>query len=346
MDTTEHHQTEPNQLEKRCRTLCVELGLATDTQPISVHPLSGGVASDIAKVQIGSKSYCAKFALPKLKVKADWFAPVHRNAAEYEWLQVAARILPESAVKLYGRSDSLHGFVMAYLGSDNTYLWKSALLEQSTDCHEARQVGRCLGQIHSASTLARFDTAAFDNRDDFYALRIEPYLIYTASQHSSLAATIHKVANELFQNRQVLLHGDVSPKNILIRDSGPVLLDAECATMGDACFDPAFCINHLLLKAIHCPKASTTYVEGALSLWQHYASFVSWEPLANLESRVSQLIPMLMLARIDGKSPVEYLTDPERQHCRQIAIQLINFPVNSVPELLSTIQSLITENPS
>ena len=93
----------------------VELGLAGPQDEVEAEPLTGGVASDIARVRIGEQSYCVKFALSKLKVEADWFAPVHRNAAEYAWLEIASKIAPESAVKLFGRSDTEHGFAMEFL---------------------------------------------------------------------------------------------------------------------------------------------------------------------------------------------------------------------------------------
>ncbi|MEM7465075.1 MAG: hypothetical protein AAF362_20595 [Pseudomonadota bacterium] len=87
-------------LDERCRELLIELGLSRPNETITAVPLTGGVASDIAMVTVGEQKFCVKFALPKLKVAADWFAPVHRNAAEFAWLEVAARIAPASAVKL------------------------------------------------------------------------------------------------------------------------------------------------------------------------------------------------------------------------------------------------------
>ena len=110
----------------RCAELLAELGLNEAGAPLSVTPLSGGVASDIAKVTVGQdgssdqKTYCVKFALAKLRVKADWFAPVTRSFAEYQWLKTAAQISPDTAIQLYGHSERLNGFVMSYLQGEET----------------------------------------------------------------------------------------------------------------------------------------------------------------------------------------------------------------------------------
>lgn len=126
-----------DEIETRCHELVAELGLAAPEDVRSVRPLTGGVASDIALVELGDKTVCVKFALAKLKVAADWRAPVHRNAAEYAWLKFAAEAAPESAVRVLGRSEAQHGFAMEYISGEGVYLWKSALLDQAPNRGEA-----------------------------------------------------------------------------------------------------------------------------------------------------------------------------------------------------------------
>ena len=264
-----------SELKERCHNLLVELGLAGPQDEVEAEPLTGGVASDIARVRIGEQSYCVKFALSKLKVEADWFAPVHRNAAEYAWLEIASKIAPQSAVQLFGRSDTEHGFAMEFLEGDDVYLWKSQLLAEAASRGEDAKLGALIGQIHAASTQPDFDQYPFRNRDDFRALRIEPYLTFTARHHPDIADPLQEIASQLYAADQVLVHGDVSPKNILFRTSGPVILDAECATMGDACFDPSFCMNHLVLKAVHLPSSRERYLKSVLGLWQAYETNIS-----------------------------------------------------------------------
>ena len=145
-------------LLENCRSLLTELGLISSYNTLVAYPLTGGVASDIAMVQFDNRKLCVKFALPKLRVKEDWFAPVHRSSAEYEWLQVVSKIAPVSSVKLLGQSTRLHGFVMESLEGDDTYLWKTALLNETPERGEASMVGELIGRVHAASTSSRFDT--------------------------------------------------------------------------------------------------------------------------------------------------------------------------------------------
>lgn len=326
-------------LHSRCLYLleALDLGKAADVD--NIIPLTGGVASDIALVQVAGRQICMKFALGKLKTAADWYAPVHRNAAEYAWLQVAAQVLPESAVQLLGRSDAAHGFAMEYVNGPDVYLWKTALLDQQPDRDEARVVGDLLGRVHAASVRGGFDTAPFHNRYDFRALRIEPYLTYTAQKNPKVAGDLARLATTLFESAQVLVHGDVSPKNILMRNGRAVILDAECATMGDAGFDPSFCLNHLVLKALHLPKTRDDLLASTTSFWAGYCAHVDWEPVADLERRVCQLLPALMLGRVDGKSPVEYLTKDESAAVRRIAIGLIGAPATTLEEVVNRLGS-------
>ena len=330
------------ELEQRCRALVAELGLARAEDVRAVVPLTGGVASDIAMVDLGAKRICVKFALPKLKVAQDWHAPVHRNAAEFAWLKVAAGVSADSAVQLFGHSAESHGFAMEYLEGEDVYLWKDHLLSETPGRGEAAKVAALLGKIHAASTRRDFETGPFHNSDDFHALRIEPYLSATRKAHPALAGIIEPLEEMLYHSQAVLVHGDASPKNILFRRGAPILLDAECATLGDACFDPAFCLNHLILKAIHLPASRATYLAEALAFWQAYAPHATWEAAADIEARVCAVLPVLMLARVDGKSPVEYLSPKEQQTVRDIAIPLIQTPPKSLRQFVAEVADHFT----
>ena len=325
----------PLDFESRCKALVVDLGLAKASDAIAVQPLSGGVASDIARVDVGASRYCVKFALEKLKVAEDWRAPVHRNRAEYAWLSAVAAIVPESVPALFGRSDRENGFAMAFLDGAEVVLWKDKLLHGQPDIADAEAVGDVLGRIHAASAAPGFARGAFHNRDDFRALRLEPYLTFTARRHPDLADRLNGLADALYRADAVMIHGDVSPKNILFRRGTPVLLDAECATLGDPCFDLAFCLNHLMLKSIHRPDHAGTLRNSARALWAAYAPHVDWETAKALEARVAGLLPELMLARVDGKSPVEYLGDAARVVVRDVARAGLLDPSETIDSLIS-----------
>ena len=324
-------------LNDRCRALIAELNLGQPEDVIGVTPLTGGVASDIAKVDLTNGSICVKFALPKLKVSENWEAPVHRNAAEYAWLELAAHVHPQSAVQLFGRSATQHGFAMEFISGEDVYLWKTAMLKGKQPKDEAAAVGDLLGKLHSASTKKTFDATPFQNHDDFFALRLEPYLMFTATRHPDVADKLFAFATYLKTANRVLVHGDVSPKNILFRGSGPIILDAECATMGDASFDLAFCINHLILKAVHLPHIRMALLNSIHAFWSAYALYVKWEAVSAIEERVCKLLPALMLARVDGKSPVEYLSVEDQSFVRNSAIRLLHVTPNTLHEFVRII---------
>lgn len=320
-------------LRERCTELLARLDLATGDDVRSVTALTGGVSSDIAVVDLGDRRIAVKFALEKLRVAADWHAPVNRNRAEYRWLEFAGQTVPGSAPQLYGRDAQLNGFAMELVQGDGVYLWKSALLERRATQGEARKAGHALGRIHAASTMPDFAPGGFQNQHDFYDLRLEPYLVFTATVYPEQALIFQSLVDDLQRNSSVLIHGDISPKNILFRDGQPVFLDAECATMGDPGFDVAFCINHLLLKSFHMPDRARDLLAELQGFWAGYREQITWESAAQLESRVCKLLPALMLARVDGKSPVEYLSIEERESVRRFSLSTLRNPPRNLFEL-------------
>ena len=156
---------------------------------------------------------------------------------------------------------------------------------------------------------------------------MEPYLLATAEQHADCAEVLRDVVETTVANKRVLVHGDVSPKNILVGPHGPVLLDAECAWFGDPAFDLSFCLNHLLLKCVWRPHWSERYLACFDSLADTYLAGVSWESAAAVEARAVRLLPGLLLGRIDGRSPVEYITaEADRRRVRTLAKRLLLRP--------------------
>ena len=299
-------------------------GLVQSDPDATWTPLAGGVSSDIWRVDVPGRSLCIKRALPRLKVAQPWFAPIERNAYEWAWIGFASTHCPD-AVPAPVASDPRQGiFAMAYLDPAGYPVWKRLLLEGVAPEQTATQVGAILARLHAASAgdadiARRFPTDAI-----FHAIRLEPYLLATSMRHPDLASALQALARRTAQTKVALVHGDVSPKNILVGPRGPVFLDAECAWYGDPAFDAAFCLNHLLLKCIARPARSEAYLGCYRAFCDAYLSGVDWESAPGLESRIASLLPALTLARIDGKSPVEYIDDEhDRQRVRGFARPLI-----------------------
>jgi len=304
-----------------------ELGLADDA-PLTGAPLTGGVSSDIWRIDTPRGSVCAKRALSQLRVAADWRAPIERNRYEARWLAVADSAVPGSAPRVLGQHPALGVLVMSYLPPSDHRLWKEQLRQGDADVATARAVGRALARIHAHSAAQPELAAQFDTDSIFFDIRLEPYLIATAAKHPDLAPRLHALVAQTQAHKLALVHGDVSPKNILVGPHGPVLLDAECAWWGDPAFDIAFCLNHLLLKCLWNPPASAAFSACFGALAEAYLHGVDWEPRAAVERRAAALLPALFLARVDGKSPVEYLaSDSQRDAVRRIARALLQRPV-------------------
>jgi aminoglycoside phosphotransferase (APT) family kinase protein len=304
--------------------------IASDATP-PAEPLGGGVSSDIWRVDLPSRSLCIKRALARLKVQQEWHAPVERNAYEVAWLQTAAAIVPDAVPRIVAVDADAQLFVMEFLDPLRHRLWKSQLRDGVIEVATARAVGERLARIHEA-TADRSDIAMrFRSDAIFRSIRLEPYLAATARRHPGLAAALESLVARTARTRRALVHGDVSPKNILVGPSGPIFLDAECAWYGDPAFDLAFCLNHMLLKALWRPTSALAYLELFDALRAAYLAAVTWEDRQALEARIASLLPGLFLARVDGKSPVEYVTDErERDKVRRVATALIRTPPASL----------------
>ena len=120
---------------------------------------------------------------------------------------------------------------------------------------------------------------------------------------------LDSLAERTARTRLALVHGDVRPEEHSRRALGPGVLDAECAWYGDPAFDLAFCLNHLLLKGAWVPESQADFLACFDALAGAYLDGVKWESASALEARAASLLPGLLLARVDGKSPVEYLHD-------------------------------------
>ena len=305
-----------------------ELDLADAGERLVGAPLAGGVSSDIWRIDTARGTVCAKRALAKLRVAADWRAPIDRNRYEARWLEVANEASPGSAPRVLGQHEDLGVLVMTWLAPAEHRLWKELLRRGDSDLATAHAVGATLGRIHAYSAARPALAARFDSDAIFFDIRLEPYLLATARRHPELAPALEQLVATTAATKRALVHGDVSPKNIVIGASGPVFLDAECAWWGEPAFDLAFCLNHLLLKCLWTPAATAGFLAAFAVLAGAYLDAVDWEPREAIERRAAALLPGLLLARVDGKSPVEYLDDDaDRERVRRVAAVLLRRPV-------------------
>lgn len=310
-------------------------GLLDVGEAAQLTPLTGGVSSDLWKVDLPGRTLCVKGALAQLKVERQWRAPTSRNRVEYQWLRFAAAVAPGQVPRVLAHDERAGLFAMQYLPPRDHPVWKAQLLAGTVRPQDAEAVGDLVGRLHAASAADPATRVTFATDENFDALRIDPYYRVTARANSDLAARIYELADRTAGTHLAVVHGDVSPKNILLGPRGPVLIDAECAWFGDPAFDLAFCLTHLLLKAVVLPTHSGDLHRSATALLEAHSRRIDWEPVEAFAARVAALLPLFALARIDGASPVEYLDAAQQQHVRGLARTLLRTTDATVADILS-----------
>jgi aminoglycoside phosphotransferase (APT) family kinase protein len=308
-------------------------GLLKEGAPSRWTALNGGVSSDVWLVESSAGIYCVKQALERLKVAAEWRVPRTRSSYEWAYLGFAADRVPGSVPRPLAHDSDLSIIAMEFLEPSEFPLWKQQLMDRQVDEATARSVGAMLGQLHGLSAHSPELAQKFETLENFRAIRLEPYLLATAQRHPDRASVLHMLAERTADSKIALIHGDVSPKNILVGARGPVLLDAECAWFGDPAFDLAFCLTHLLLKCLVHPDIAVRYLSASAALFDSYRARINWEDPALLEQRAASLLPGLLLARIDGKSPVDYLDRQAQEQVRITARSLLSLPINRLDEV-------------
>lgn len=287
-----------------------------------ISPLSGGVSSDIVLVETDGERLVVKCALEKLRVKDDWKCDTARNITEYNAIRYAGRILSDSVPKVLHFDQERRLFVMEFLGSEFTP-WKSQLLTGRCDPSIAVQTATLLAALHAKSWMDDEAKSTFNTGDAFFELRVSPYLITTGKRHPDLSALFEAEAERLLGTRLALVHGDWSAKNILVSSQRIVVLDWEVAWFGDPAFDSAFFLALLHLKAIHNRPHAADYFDLMQAFRTTYAERLP-QFEEDLRRRIGRLTLMLMLARIDGKSPAEYITsDDTKNRVRKFARALL-----------------------
>ena len=294
-------------------TLLHHRGLIIDPGA-SCTSLGGGVSSDIWLIDDGHSRFVVKRALPKLRVAQDWYADVSRNRHEQDYIDYVSQFLPDAVPHILHREPEHGFFTMEYFGMDY-HNWKNLLMAGKPEIDHAQRAATTLATIHRHSWNDPEVRARFATTPQFFQLRLEPYLLRTGERHPALQAYFAQEADRLAATSLCLVHGDFSPKNILIGQRRMVILDCEVAWFGDPAFDIAFLLNHFFLKALLLHQISGRYLALTQQAWKAYQAIARADQLDGLEERMCRILLMLMLARVDGKSPVEYLTDKTQQDC-------------------------------
>jgi 5-methylthioribose kinase len=292
--------------------------------PASVQELGGGVSSRVFLVASSGRRLIVKQPLGRFRVREEWLVGVDRVAIEARFLAEVAGRLPRGALPELIGFDEENGVLIESAAPANFVPWKQKLLVGEVDLRLAQQAGELAGRIHALGFEQPGLLQTFDQPRLFDEQRIDPYLRHVAKRHPGLAA-LGELVRHLETDRTTLIHGDFSPKNMLTDGSGLMLVDHEVATWNDPLFDVCFFLNHLVLKGVHREEAAPLFEEAARAFLAAYTSRAPPSARRHLEAP-SHLLPALLLARVDGKSPVEYLTEPARGRTREAAVRALRKP--------------------
>jgi aminoglycoside phosphotransferase (APT) family kinase protein len=219
--------------------------------------------------------------------------------------------------------------------------WKDRLLGGEVDAGVGETVGEFLAASHE---FASGDTAvrdAFSNYRPFEQLRLDPYHRTVAKRHPDVASAVDAEVERIRGARSTLVHGDYSPKNVLVDRTGREslwVLDFEVAHWGDPAFDVAFMCNHLFIKSVYNSDRRDEYLTTAESVWEVYAA--NADVGGAFETTVVTELGVLMLARVDGKSPVEYVrSERTRDQLRALAKRILRTDGMTLTEFVGVLRS-------
>jgi 5-methylthioribose kinase len=311
-------------------------GLLDAAAPVTVEELGGGISNVVLRVTAAERCMVVKQSLPKLRVRADWPFDQRRTLGERDCLTLLGRLVPGAVPEMLYCDEASFTLVMSCVPPGGV-LWKDDLLRGGPEPLAAGRAGELLGRIHRLAAGDEWARERFADQTVLVQGRTDPYHAAAAALHPELAPAIEAEVERMLATRRTLTLGDYSPKNIFVYPDRVVAIDFEVAHWGDPGFDVAFCLTHLALKAI---RFDERHLAGADSFWRAYCAEGADE-LCDEEGLVREL-GCLLLARIDGKSPVEYIEDEATKDVvRALAARLIAGPARTVPEALRAVAGAV-----
>lgn len=320
-------------------------GRLAPAESMQAQTLAGGVSNRTVWVERShGPAWVLKQALPRLRVATEWFsdpARIRREALGLQWL---TRLTPPGSIPAFVFLDETENVLAMEAVPEPHANWKSMLLAGQVDLPLVDQFGTLLGRLHrEAWTLRHELEPAFRDQTFFETLRLEPYYGYAAGQVASARSFLHELIAESRATRLTLVHGDYSPKNVLVSSERLILLDHEVIHWGDPAFDVGFALTHLLSKAHHLTASRPQFLEGARRCWRAYVGEIRGTPWGEeLGIRVVRHTLACLLARVAGRSPLEYLGAEERRRQADAVLILRGNPPTDPLDLITTFSSCLS----
>ncbi len=304
-----------------------------------IEILRGGVSNKtVLLIRCAGESWVIKQALSKLRVQSDWFSDPARIQVEAAGLRHLPRIAPEGSITPLIFEDPDQNLIAMMAVPKPHENWKEHLLAGYIDPDHFRKFAEIVGSIHRGSTQAVHEfSRLFATTRFFQTLRLEPYYERTAEVVPEATSFLRELVRSTLSRSHALVHGDASPKNVLIHGGSLVLLDHEVLHFGDPAFDIGFSLTHFLSKAHHLPDLRQRLEEGARLFWNVYQKEVQNMPwFEDLVARAPMHTLAALLARVCGRSPLEYLRPSERVIQKHVVIQMMAENHSSIDDLISS----------
>ena len=328
--------------------------LLHQNEEVSIQELPGGVSNVVLYVtRPAEPDYVVKQAREQLRVAAPWFCSVERIWREVETMKICTQLLTDSSTippiptstpeLLFSDPDN---FLYGMSAVPNHATWKQVLLRGEVDDDVGRSCGWLLGRLHGGTWGGQQLPHLLHDRQFFDDLRVDPYYREIARIHFDLVPAIERLIGSLDLSICCLVHGDFSPKNLLIHELGIVLVDFEVGHFGDPAFDIGFFLSHLALKAYRAGDEFPRYLSLIAAFRDEYADefcrLTSQHDLQAVEERAAGNLAACMLARVDGKSQVDYLTEPLRTLVRDTARKMLLHSTTSLDDAIQQIHSVLS----
>ena len=327
----------------------VLLSYLRDTGKISANEtptfvrLDGGVSNRAMWVKREHHpDWVMKQALEKLRVQVDWYSAPERIHREATGLRCLNRIVPQHVPEFIFEDHQHHILAMTAIPQPHLN-WKSELLAENPHSDHAVMFGELLAQIHNAVDDYPEIIEEFNDRSFFEELRLEPYYGYTAEQVPLAQEYLMSLIDDTRRRRQALVHGDYSPKNVLLHDDRLYILDYEVIHFGDPAFDIGFSMTHFLSKAHYRSDHRMDFLQMARLYWEAYSHNISEHFITqDMETYAVRHTLGCLLARVAGRSPLEYLDSEQRGRQQQVVIDLIRQNIQTIPDLINAFAERLT----
>ncbi len=274
-----------------------------------VEVLTGGVSNVVLAITTANQKLVLKQALAELAVTEKWLADPRRAIVEADAIKLFNQLSPDQVPKLIFLDPERFILVLERVPVGST-VWKSDLLAGVINPDVGASLGKTLATWHNYGEVTASAKIKFMEDKLFEQLRIDPFYRFVAAKNPQIEVAIRKLINELEGDKTTIVHGDFSPKNIMVSMHDQIyILDFEVTHVGNPVFDLAFLIAHLLCKFFRTEDR----LQAKLLSTTANIFTTEYARLRSISPSVAKHTALIALARVEGKSPVNYLDQVQQK---------------------------------